>query len=147
MTALPSLNSDDWRRNLLFSPSIWHKLCRQRYLPLTPSSVRCTTLAPMRCLWGMSGICSLVHSAMHCTWSEWHLQHNTLSNALLMSRVGQNRIYTPYMAVYLVISVPKIPYIYGPGQPYLWGMSGICSTIRCGTLLIKWVAFADRHTL
>ena len=26
-------------------------------------------------------------------------------------RVGQNRIYTPYMAVYLVISLPKIPYI------------------------------------
>jgi len=41
---LPSLNSDDWRRNLLFSPSIWHELRRQRHLPLTPSSVRCTTL-------------------------------------------------------------------------------------------------------
>jgi len=41
---LPSLNSDDWRRNLLISPSIWHKLRRQRHLPLTPSSVRCTTL-------------------------------------------------------------------------------------------------------
>jgi hypothetical protein len=27
-----------------------------------------------------------------------------------MSRVGQNRIYTPYMTVYLVISLPKIPY-------------------------------------
>jgi len=25
-------------------------------------------------------------------------------------RVGQNRIYTPYMTVYLVISLPKIPY-------------------------------------
>jgi len=29
-----------------------------------------------------------------------------------MSRVGQNRIYTPYMAVYLVIFLPKIPYIH-----------------------------------
>jgi hypothetical protein len=28
-----------------------------------------------------------------------------------MCRVGQNRIYTPYMIVYLVISLPKIPYI------------------------------------
>jgi len=27
-----------------------------------------------------------------------------------MSRVGQNRIYTSYMAVYLVISLPKMPY-------------------------------------
>jgi len=29
-----------------------------------------------------------------------------------MSRVGQNRIYTPYKTVYLVISLPKIPYIH-----------------------------------
>ena len=27
-----------------------------------------------------------------------------------MIRVGQNHIYTPYMTVYLVISLPKIPY-------------------------------------
>jgi hypothetical protein len=29
----------------------------------------------------------------------------------IVGRVGQNRIYTPYMAVYLVISLPKILYI------------------------------------
>ena len=29
-----------------------------------------------------------------------------------MTRVGQNRIYTPYMTVYLVISLPKLPYIH-----------------------------------
>jgi len=29
-----------------------------------------------------------------------------------MIRVGQNCIYTPYMTVYLVISLPKIPYIH-----------------------------------
>jgi len=29
-----------------------------------------------------------------------------------MTRAGQNRIYTPYMTVYLVISLPKIPYIH-----------------------------------
>jgi len=27
-----------------------------------------------------------------------------------MTRVGQNRIYTLYMTVYLVISLPKMPY-------------------------------------
>jgi len=27
-----------------------------------------------------------------------------------MSRVGQNRMYTPYMTVYMVNSLPKIPY-------------------------------------
>jgi hypothetical protein len=25
---------------------------------------------------------------------------------------GQNRIYTPYMTVYFVISLPKVPYIH-----------------------------------
>jgi len=29
-----------------------------------------------------------------------------------MHRVGQNRIYTPYMTEYSVISLPKIPYIH-----------------------------------
>jgi hypothetical protein len=29
-----------------------------------------------------------------------------------MSRVGQDCIYTPYMTVYLVISLPKIPYVH-----------------------------------
>ena len=27
-----------------------------------------------------------------------------------MHRVGQNRMYAPYMTVYLVISLPKLPY-------------------------------------
>jgi len=30
----------------------------------------------------------------------------------IIYRVGQNRIYTPYMAVYLVISLPKVPYMH-----------------------------------
>jgi hypothetical protein len=30
----------------------------------------------------------------------------------VMCRVGQNRIYTPYMTVYLVISLPNLPYIH-----------------------------------
>ena len=37
-----------------------------------------------------------------------------------MSRVGQNRTYSPYMTVYLVMFLPKIPYIhriYMVGQP------------------------------
>ena len=29
-----------------------------------------------------------------------------------MYRVGQSRIYTPYMTVYMVISLPKLPYIH-----------------------------------
>ena len=34
------------------------------------------------------------------------------AHTCFMLRVGQNRIYTPYMTVYLVISLPKIPYIH-----------------------------------
>jgi hypothetical protein len=30
----------------------------------------------------------------------------------MIFRVGQNRIYTPYMAVCMVISLPKIPYVH-----------------------------------
>ena len=30
----------------------------------------------------------------------------------VISGVGQNRIYTPYLTVYLVISLPKIPYLH-----------------------------------
>jgi len=41
-----------------------------------------------------------------------HLFEKMLVSVVLMSRVGQNRIYTPYMTVYLVISLPKIPYIH-----------------------------------
>jgi len=32
--------------------------------------------------------------------------------SIIIVRVGQNRIYTPYMTVYLVISLPKLPYIH-----------------------------------
>ena len=46
-----------------------------------------------------------------------------------MSRVGQNRVCTPYMTVCMAISLPKIPYIhriyecmYGCGQLYVWGV-------------------------
>ena len=42
----------------------------------------------------------------------------------VMTRVGQNRICTPYMIVCMMISLPKIPYLhliypymFGSGQP------------------------------
>ena len=38
-------------------------------------------------------------------------------NIKFMIRVGQNRIHTPYMTVYSVISLPKIPYIH---RIYIW---------------------------
>jgi hypothetical protein len=38
--------------------------------------------------------------------------HDGHCASLFINRVGQNRIYTPYMTVYLVIFLPKIPYIH-----------------------------------
>jgi len=47
----------------------------------------------------------------------------SVSFILMLSRVGQNRIYTPYMTVYLVISLQKMRvytvYMYGSDQPYV----------------------------
>ena len=45
-----------------------------------------------------------------------------------MCRVGQNRIYTPYLTVYLVISLPKIPYIH---RIYIWFWPTLYVPHRC----------------
>jgi len=37
------------------------------------------------------------------------------SSLRVLCRVGQNRIYAPHTTVYLVISLPKIPYIHQEG--------------------------------
>ena len=37
---------------------------------------------------------------------------NTCATKPDIIRVGQNRIYTPYMTVYFVISLPEVPYIH-----------------------------------
>ena len=49
-----------------------------------------------------------------CTRYTWfNPSHKKLERRTkAMLRVGQNRIYAPYMTVYLVISLPKIPYIH-----------------------------------
>ena len=36
---------------------------------------------------------------------------------MYISKVGQNRIYTPCMTVYLAIPLPKIPYVH---RIYIW---------------------------
>ena len=48
---------------------------------------------------------------MPCTQIE-KILHVVSLHRLGISRVGQNRIYTPYVTVYLVISLPKIPCIH-----------------------------------
>ena len=45
---------------------------------------------------------------------------------MCICRVGQNRIYTPYITVYFGDFPTKntvfAPYIYGSGQPYVYGL-------------------------
>ena len=53
-----------------------------------------------------------------------------------MVRVGQNRMYTPFMTVYLVISLPKIPYIH---RIYIWFWPTL--------LMVKRSTKIDRHNL
>jgi len=40
------------------------------------------------------------------------LTHGAHTTRIYTSRVGQNRIYTPYMTVFLVIPLPEILYIH-----------------------------------
>jgi len=61
-------------------------------------------------------------------------------------------IYTPYMTVYLVISLPKIPYIhhiYGSGQPYLYGKLQVTNSLLAIIQLSVTEGWGDRdrHTI
>jgi len=49
-------------------------------------------------------------AALKCLYPSWCLAKLIQNN--LKHRVGQNRMYTLYMTVYFMKSVPKIPYIH-----------------------------------
>ena len=49
---------------------------------------------------------------LNCIISNAAVLGAVLSGRKHMSRVGQNRRYAPYMTVYLVKSLPKIPYMH-----------------------------------
>jgi len=76
---------------------------------------------------------TLVHSCGKFQATPPHAQRQ------LRGRVGQNRLYAPYMTVYLVISLPKIPYIhrlfiYTPSAHiyiyiYIFGSGQPCSEV------------------
>jgi hypothetical protein len=55
--------------------------------------------------------------------------------------VGQNRIYAPYMTVYLVISLPKIPYIH---RIYIWIWPTLCIYTVYGRIF---GGFPDKNTV
>ena len=79
--------------------------------------------------------------AMH-THTHTHTgNHRLTQRTWHIHRVGQNRVYTPHMTVYLVISLPELPYInriyirflciYGSGQPYKY----MCKQTRTHQML------------
>ena len=55
--------------------------------------------------------CALNLIAQLRTGGHASVQLESCRSIVVMGRVGQNRMYTLYMTVYLVISLPKIPYI------------------------------------
>jgi len=61
-----------------------------------------------------SYMCRCSRMALSCLCKP---SYTTTPGSSLMCRVGQNRIYTPYMTVYMVISLPKIPYTH---RTYIW---------------------------
>ena len=56
------------------------------------------------------------NSGKGCLLQSWGCEHVASYSFKVLChdihRVGQNRIYTPYMTVYLVIFLPKLPYIH-----------------------------------
>jgi hypothetical protein len=61
-----------------------------------------------------------VHLYLACLWEEQVLLQNFWLYHVVygqIGRVGQNRIYTLYMTVYLVNPLPKLPYIH---RIYIW---------------------------
>jgi len=56
-----------------------------------------------------------------------------------MSRVGQNRIYTPYMTVYLVITLPEIPYMHRICMVLANPTHVFCSALEQG-----WALYCER---
>jgi hypothetical protein len=47
-----------------------------------------------------------------CEKTFWEIRLNLGEHVWIILRVGQNRIYAPCMTVYLVISLPTLPYIH-----------------------------------
>ena len=90
--------------------------------------------------WQRSGLNSRSHSV------HLHLQDKNFTLVRVrgcISRVGQDRMYTPYMTVYLVNSLPQIPYIHRSGQPYVYPFK-LCLQLQCWSLLgVSWTKSAQ----
>jgi len=77
--------------------------------------------------------CQILATAHISAWQaeQGSVQAGCSKDNLLLRGVGQNRIYiyTSYMTVYLVISLPKITYVLG--RPLCSILSPLCSWKAC----------------
>ena len=76
-------------------------------------------------MYGCLSLCCRKHLALQAVHVQLLLPCWYATALAYMTKVGQNRIYTPYMTVSLVIYLLKIPCVhriyvqlYGFGQPY-----------------------------
>ena len=79
--------------------------------------------------------CARTSTHRHIRTHKQHFAHLVLcTGGCEVLKVGHNRIYAPYITVYLVISLPKIPYIHR-----MYMVLANPRSLRCGTM---WVSLA-----
>jgi hypothetical protein len=74
------------------------------------------------------------------SFAMWFCKSATLEHrGCVICRVGQNRIYTPYMTVYMVNSLPKLPYTHR-----IYMVLANPSHLQCGSVSILPVCLLQR---
>jgi len=112
-------------------PSTWHfiygclSLCCRKHLALHVRIIVCAVASTWHFMYGCLSLCCRKHLALQAVHVQLLLPCWYATALAYMTKVGQNRIYTPYMTVSLVIYLLKIPCVhriyvqlYGFGQPY-----------------------------
>ena len=102
--------------------------------------VRVCVCAHMRICCVLMTVCQALYLIQHLGATHKHTPHtHTPTPACMcvlphphahMCRVGQNRTYTSYMTLHLVISLPKIPYIHCK-YVWFWPTLHMCSPPAC----------------
>jgi len=100
-----SVNQARWSNKLCLS---WHKAAAYRSF----FGVLSADFVDTQRNYAQQRYCSMSTQRNYAAVCQHTAQLRTTAVPQYMRRVGQNRIYTPYMTVYFVISLPKIPYIH-----------------------------------
>jgi hypothetical protein len=118
---------------------MWSKLAKGTLLSVSFTVCTSMNVVILRAHFSLLLLASLFGHDIHTSTYIDRVGRNriyTLDPYIYMPRVGQNRICAPYLTVYLVISLPKVPYIhriymvlanpiyavYSP-EPYIYAVS------------------------